>query len=357
LKNEYSRVQSFNADGSRLLLRSTEANWYLVDAHTLQPLGQLPLNGQEPRWDADDPNLIYTTEETRLWVYDIPSGASHVVRDFAAELSPWNPIMVWMRYEGSPSLDDRYWGLMAMDHEWLTAALLVYDRGEDEVIAIRDLRQMSPSTREIDSVTMSPLGDYFLAYHDRICEPGDLGSETDPCGLMVYDRDLLRGRGLLRVIGHSDLALDAQGREVLVYQDIDSDTISMLDLETGIAQPLWPIDFSHTPIGLHFSGRALQRAGWALVSTYSGGFPTDYTWMDDQVFAVELRPGGQVVRLVHTHSLVDEDQVHDYWAEPQASVNPDFTRILFTSNWGRSGSAEVDTFLIELPADWPSQLP
>jgi hypothetical protein len=39
-------------------------------------------------------------------------------------------------------------------------------------------------------------------------------------------------------------------------------------------------DFScaHTPIGLHFSGRALAHFGWALVSTYSGGHPTAYTW-------------------------------------------------------------------------------
>ena len=79
--------------------------------------------------------------------------------------------------------------------------------------------------------------------------------------------------------------------------------------------------------------------------------------MDDQVFAVELEPGGRVVRLAHTHSLVDPDQEHDYWAEPHASVNRDFSRILFTSNWGRSGTEEVEMFLIDLPAAWIEQLP
>ena len=43
LVNEHSRVQSFNADGSRLLVLSTAYRWYLYDAHTLQPLGELPL--------------------------------------------------------------------------------------------------------------------------------------------------------------------------------------------------------------------------------------------------------------------------------------------------------------------------
>jgi hypothetical protein len=68
---------------------------------------------------------------------------------------------------------------------------------------------------------------------DKYCEQSQSGTEENPCGLMVYDRNLKNGRGLLRLVGHSDIALDAQGREVLVYQDIDTDHISMLDLESG----------------------------------------------------------------------------------------------------------------------------
>jgi len=354
LKNEYSRVQSFNADGSRVLVRSIEANWYLYDAHTLQPLGQLPLE-VEPRWDASNPDLLYYSDETRLMAYNVRSGEGSLVRDFAADFPDQSLAAVWTRYEGSPSFDSRYWGLIAQDQDWQTVALLVYDQVEDRVIASRDMRGMSELEREIDSVTISPLGNYFLAYHDKYCESGQLGDDAHPCGLMVYDRDLTNGRSLLRIVGHSDAALDSQGREVLIYQDIDTDHISMLDLASGTVTRLWPIDFSHTPIGLHFSGRASRsdRPGWALVSTYSGGHPTDYTWMDDQVFAVELKPDGRVVRLAHTHSLVDENQEHDYWAEPHASVNPDFTRVVFTSNWGRSGTGEVEMFMIELPPDWP----
>jgi hypothetical protein len=131
----------------------------------------------------------------------------------------------------------------------------------------------------------------------------------------------------------------------------------MLDLESGAVTPLWPIDFSHTPIGLHISGRASSlMPGWALISTYDGD-PASYTWMDDSVFAIELKPNGRIVRIAHTHSLVDENMEHDYWAEPQASVNRDFTRILFTSNWGRSGTGEVEMYLIQLPVDWLGQLP
>lgn len=350
LKNEYSRVQSFNADGSRILVRGTDGSWYLYDAASLQPLAQLPL-GTDPRWDGTNPDLIYYSEDTRLMAYDTQSRQASLIHEFAADLPGQAITSVWMRYEGSPSLDRRYWGLMAENQDWMTVAYLVYDRETDQVIG-----QLDIPPAEIDSVTISPLGTYFLAYLDEYCEPGQLGDQAHPCGLMVYDRDLTNGRSLIRAIGHSDLALDAEGREVLIYQDIDTDTISLLDLASGTVTQLQPIDFSHTPVGLHFSGQAFRLPGWALVSTHDGD-PASYTWMDDQVFALELRPDGRVVRLAHTHSLVDPDMEHDYWAEPQASVNPDFTRVLFTTNWGRSGTAEVEMYLVELSPGWPDQLP
>jgi len=354
LKNEYSRVQSFNADGSRILARSIEASWYVYDAATLQPLGRVPIE-IDPRWDAADPNLLYYSQETRLMAYDLQSGEQRVVREFAADFPGQSLAAVWTRYEGRPSLDSRWWGLMAVDQSWQAVAFVVHDLQADRV-TIRDMRGVPGVEEGIDHVTISPLGTYFLASFDHYCERGQIGDDAHPCGLMVYDRNLTSGRGLLRIIGHYDAALDAQGREVVIYQDVDTDNISLLDLTTGAVTPLWPIDFSHTSIGLHFSGLAYSRPGWALVSTCDGD-PVAYTWMDDQVFAVELKPGGRVVRLAHTHSLVDENQEHDYWAEPHVSVNPDLTRVLFTSNWGRSGTSEVEMYMIELPQDWTERLP
>jgi len=346
LKNEYSRVQSFNADGSRFILRGIEATWYLYDSRTLQPLAEMPLE-VEPRWDADDASRIYYTDESRLMVFDIDSWEAAIVHDFAADFPSVSIGAVWTRYEGSPSMDGRYWGFMVQDEEWRTVGLLIYDLIEDKITASRSLS----GAPDIDSVTITPLGAYFLAYFDY-CEYGAMGTEENPCGLMVYNSQLENSRGLLRIVGHSDTAIDSAGNEVLVYQDIDSDHISMLDLQTGEITPLWPIDFSYSPIGLHFSGRAFDAPGWVLVSTYSGAQPEAKTWMDDSIFALQLEPGGQVIRLAHTHSLVDEDQEHDYWAEPHASPNSDFTRILFTSNWGRSGTGEVETYMIQLPENW-----
>ena len=350
MKNEYSRVQSFNADESRFVVFTTEGNWYLYDAITLEPLGQLPI-WQEPRWDADDPDLLYYTEETRLMSYQISTGRQEIVHEFANDFPGKSLAAVWTKYEGSPSINGRYWGLMAEDQEWMTVALLIYDIETDQIVA---MRETPPS--EIDSVTISPLANYFLAFYDNYCEYGQLGRDDSPCGLMVYDRNLENGRGLLRIVGHSDTALDAQRDEVFVYQDIDTDNISMLDLASGEITPLLPIDFSHSAIGFHFSGQAFRFPGWILVSTSNGARPSS-TWMDDQIFAVELIQNGRVVRLAHTHSIFDENVEHDYWAEPHASVNRDFTQIVFTSNWGRAGTDEVDMYLIKLPSNWIFQLP
>lgn len=109
LKNEYARVQAFNADETRLLVMSTQGGWHLYNAQTLQPLGALPL-GIDPRWSASNPNLIYFSEETRLMSYNIATQQTALVHEFASDFAGQSLIAVWGRYEGSPSRDGRWWG-------------------------------------------------------------------------------------------------------------------------------------------------------------------------------------------------------------------------------------------------------
>ncbi|MBN1246772.1 MAG: hypothetical protein JXC32_03900 [Anaerolineae bacterium] len=354
LKNVYARVQVFNSDGTRLLIYGTDGAWYLYDAVTFEPLGEVPLEA-EPRWDPIHPDRLTYVDGTKLMAYDLGLEAAEEIRDFAGDV-PKGAVAAWTAHEGRPSLDGRFFGLMAEDEDWVPVAFLVYDRQADQV-TVRDMRQVSGIDEDVDHVTISPKGTTFLASFDRACAVGQRGTEAYPCGLMAYEPDLTNGRGLLRIVGHYDVALDREGREVVVYQDLDTDYISVVDLATAAVIPLWPIDFSHTPLGFHFSGLAYDKPGWALVSTYSGGYPKAYTWMDDQVFALELIAGGRVVRLAHTHSKVNPHRDHDYWAEPHATVNRNFTRVVFTSNWGRSGTDVVDTYMLLLPDDGNLGLP
>ncbi len=90
LKNEYSRVQAFNADGSRILVRGTEWETFLYDASSLQPLGRVPAES-EPRWDAEDPDRLYFTDETRLIAHDVSTGQDTLVHEFADGLPRAKP--------------------------------------------------------------------------------------------------------------------------------------------------------------------------------------------------------------------------------------------------------------------------
>ena len=346
MKNDYSRIQSFNADQTMIMVRSLEADHYVYEANTLNVLGQLP-SINDPRWSNISPHLIYYIGELTLMSFNLNNGEHQLIHDFGKDFSDQKITAVWTRWEGSPSLDDRYWALMAEDQEWMAFAFIVYDLEIDQIIARKDIE---PSG-DVDNVTISPLGNYFLAQFEY-CEHGFLGSEERPCGLMVYDRNLQNARGLLRIVGHSDVALDPNGNEIFFYQDIDTDQVAMIDLASGEISNLFHIDFTHCDgCGMHFSGLGYQLPGWGLISFFDGD-PITRMWMDDHIFAVELKPDGQVVRLAQHHSLVDPDQDHDYWAEPHASVNRDFSRVVFTSNWGRSGTDEVEMYMIILPENW-----
>lgn len=348
LKNEYARIQAFNSDQTMIMVRSLDAYYYAYDANTLEVLHQLP-SMNDPRWSNLNPHLIYYIGDLTLMSYDLESDQHRLVHDFSEDFPGKDITAVWTRWEGSQSLDDRYWALMAEDQDWMTIAFIIYDLELDQIISQREIDPPG----DVDSVTISPLGNYFLAQFDY-CEHGSMGSGDQPCGLMVYNRELQDPRGLLRIVGHSDLALDANGNEIFFYQDIDTDHVAILDLASGMISNLYPIDFTYCDgCGMHFSGLGYQLPGWGLIS-YSDGDPITRMWMDDHIFAVELTHGGGVVRFAQHHSLVDPNQEHDYWAEPHASVNRDFSRIVFTSNWGRSGTGEVDMYMIILPQGWPA---
>ena len=346
LKNAYSRIQSFNADGTLIMVRSLEANFYVYDAITLDMLGALP-SMNDPRWSNLDPHLIYDVGELVMMSFNLNGGEQRLIHDFSEDFPDQDITAVWTRWEGNPSIDDRYWAFMVENQDWMTVAFIIYDLEADQIISHRDIHP----PQDVDSVTMSPLGNYFLAQFE-FCEHDSLGSGDHPCGLMVYDRNLENARGLLRIVGHSDVALDAYGNEIFLFQDIDTDQIAILNLSTGKISNLFPIDFTYCEgCGMHFSGLGYQVPGWGLVS-YCDGDPITRMWMDDHIFAIELKSGGQVVRFAQHHSMVSTAQDHDYWAEPHASVNRDFSRIVFTSNWGRLGTDEVDMYMIFLPENW-----
>jgi hypothetical protein len=145
---------------------------------------------------------------------------------------------------------------------------------------------------------------------------------------------------------HSDLAIGSDGHDYYVSVDFDSNDgdVFMLDLDTGKRTDLFPTYLDHGATSVHVSGKAFDRPGWVLVSTFYQRGPRE--WFSEAVFALEMHEHPRVYRLAAHHSSAADV----YSAEPQATVNRTFTRALFNSNWGVAGSDDVDAYLIRLPA-------
>jgi hypothetical protein len=144
---------------------------------------------------------------------------------------------------------------------------------------------------------------------------------------------------------HSDLAIGADGHDYYVSIDYQSGEgfIFMLDLDTGKRTDLIPTYKNGAATAMHFSGKAFDKPGWVLISCYNPGGPSQ--WYMDKVFAMEMKANPRVYQMAMHHSAVKDA----YFAEPQASVNRNFTRVLFNSNWGVPASMDVDAYEIILP--------
>lgn len=126
--------------------------------------------------------------------------------------------------------------------------------------------------------------------------------------------------------GHGDLALDADGNDLMVGRSDDGwperpEYFGMVGWRfvDGQLQPLGPA-------GSHTSGLAVRKPGWVFTGDFGPG---------STVFMVNLDGSGEtrvVCRTWHTEPV-------DYWAQTQPVPSPTGTRVLFATNWGQTRKA------------------
>jgi hypothetical protein len=124
--------------------------------------------------------------------------------------------------------------------------------------------------------------------------------------------------------------------------------VFMMNVRTGQYTSLFATYLSRTYTAAHFSGKAFSKPGWIVVSTYADGNvdgAPSRQWLHKKVMAVQLKANPTIYNLAFTHGIANK-----YWTEPQASVNADFTKVLFNSNWEVDSPQDVDAYMIELPA-------
>ncbi|MFK7966131.1 MAG: hypothetical protein AB8C46_19390 [Burkholderiaceae bacterium] len=334
-RSDYSRRQAFNADNSMFLVYALDGYWHLYDGSDFSYEGRLsgPTADAEPQWHPTDPNRLLYLPNTGIGMtvneLNVQTGASRVVGELEDRLTDRWPEAhaAWTRSEGAPSADARYWALLVDDINFQGLGMVVWDMVDDEIVSYYDI------TQRPDHLSMSPSGKYVVVSWD---------DKT-----VAFDRNFNNERVLLDRSEHSDIAIGANGNDVLVSIDYGANDgdIFMVDLETGVRTNLLPTYLNGTATAMHFSGKGYGRPGWVLVSTYANTSDKQ-EWLHEKIFALELKANPRVVALAHHHSIEK-----GYWTEPHATVSRDFSRVLFTSNWNKADDRDVDAYFLRIPDD------
>lgn len=365
-RNDYSRRQAFNADGSMLLVYAYNGYWHVYDANDLSYIRQLSMGGSEvePQWHPTNPELLYIFPHNggmTISEYNVLTDTRRVVADFrnvesiaghpgATSIQEIWPSAgrAWTKSEGSPSADARYWGLMVETDGFGGLGLMTYDMQTNTITGVYDYETDGGGINRPDHVSMSPTGEHIVAswYSPSCPSSSDLGTLNNPCGLMSYSRDFSSATGLAKLGEHSDIALDAAGNDVIVMSNYVSGYVEMYDLATGATTQLWNMYIDGAATALHVSGKNYNKPGWVLISTYATNNPRGADlWYEKKIMAVELTDNPRIYNIAHTYNETDQ-----YFSEPHAVVNRDFTRILFNSNWNTANFQDIDAYMITLPA-------
>ena len=368
-RNDYSRRQAFNANDTYFLLAARDGHWHLHDAATGRFIRVLNnLNGAtdrlagdaEPQWHPTDPDLLYFLPRDgigmQIYRLDLRTNQVSVVADMGPQIQQHWPdaSVASTRSEGSPSADGRYWCFMARamvdNGSWPMRGVFTWDLQEQRIIGTLS-QDGTP-----DHVSMSPSGKYCVISHTTATGPGTRSYRRDfqaPYSDSTPDAWLQ----LHTTSEHSDIALDPQGHDAYVSVDYQSNggDVFMQDLETGQRTSLFSTYPGRTATALHISGKAYNRPGWVLVSTYAEHPADDSSvqglhderrqWLHRKLFAVSLTGNPDIRSIAYANS-----DAFQYEAEPQATVNRNFTRMLFNSTWNGSSMAEQEVFLTAITA-------
>lgn len=350
----YPKRDIENADGTRLIIYYK----YLWNANPpYDKIALLPRNLWDTKdpdinWDAEDPDVLYTTYGTEFVKYDIVTGERTVLRDFMEDFPSWPISRVKTKEEGDASDDRKYWAFLVTCHDvnhdppWYTGAVIVYDKDyyeKDNGKIVSILYRDDPLFTEEGFSSMSPSGNYVWVGDRHYVYPRDFSSVT-----------------YLDLYGHADMAISAEGREVVVgVKSISGKKwMVMVDIETGETTPLVPYGQG----SCHISGNCHDKPGWAVFSTYTPNcdeLDQLDNWGELSVWMVELTkrtdPAPRIWRIAHTHTCRT-----GYKDDPFAKINKKGTKIWFGTGWGESNYSDpkgpYDVYQIDLPPTWYEDL-
>ncbi|MBN2413469.1 T9SS type A sorting domain-containing protein [candidate division KSB1 bacterium] len=366
-RHEYSRFDPFNIDKSLILLDpDTRWNIYRTNSFPYNQSGNLirTINLEEPRWDPIDTNVLWGLDEFSIKQLNVSTGQTTVVKDFSQDpligplINQGNTYRITTMEEGESSIDKRYWALILQGNEQVDynpLYLLTWDRTTDTIVG---LYQIPVQESLIDWVGMSPLGKWVLI-------GGDYDNGGKLAGLDMANKELTMFHRLDYSTAHSDVGLDTDGNEVIVMQNIRTDYIDLLPIDTQ-TQPILETGGSYEntnriPLvrlfysdesshGLHSGFHiSCNVPGYCLLSTFiEPGLP-EQNWLDRTIIIIKLdRQNPQAYYLAKVYNTSGS-----YWEETHATISTDGSKIVWASNWGQNvGTEQVFVLQLDMPSNW-----
>ena len=368
LLHEYSRLDPFNRDGSKVLLSFVSKGEWRVNRTATLPYDRdenrvRTLNVEEPRWDSTDPNLLWGTDEFRIVTINVETGETAGIKDFRSDRVV-GPVLkgepdlyrITMKDEGEASVDRRFWAFIVQgsQDDYRARYLLVWDRRTDRVLG---LRKLTANESNIDWVGMSPSGNWVL-----------IGAESDNggglAGFVMADYTLKDVHKLHFSTGHADVGYDTRGREVVVMQNAQTDYVDLIPLDTSV-KPIPPdtgyegtghvqlvrlFYASDSPLGLNSGVHiSCNCPGWCVVSTSMEPGASEQNWLDRSIILVRLdREHPRAFYIAKQYGTRGS-----YWEETHGTISADGTRIVWATNWGLDvGNDQVWDVEVRLPSDW-----
>jgi hypothetical protein len=363
----YAPNQAWNADGTKLILFATDGHWNLLDGTTYVFIRQLDntaflYDGQDNnlRWDNHDPDKIWYTFKNQVMTYSVASNSStiwdtlKVLPGTLLDASAPN-MFVKMSDYCNYSDDNTRASYRLVDGNGLVYAFFSYDIANKQIKAAKDLVADlhipgAPLNKTPASTCVSPSGNFVYSEWNtnKLLVSAHWGTEVYDFATLTPVSYATAGRiTTTDVLTHSDVGLDANGDDVYVNQADQSNgpdfvTFTSIRLKDGVkTKNKLPDNFyGNKTAGIvnnwHISMRGVGLPGWALVSTFTEArnisgdpdLPGATVPMQAEIFALKLDGSGEVRRIAHNQTTR-----FDYFAEAHASVNREFSKVIFGSSW------------------------
>ena len=380
MRHEYSRRFATNCDDTLYIAYDANGYWRLYHGPNatagtpFQPITASGTNGYlsglagldvEPDWSVDDPlklgfwggGLIHYWKTLSSLGATTVSESNSTRVDFTGRL-PWaSAEQAWTKSEGMSDAAQRYYCFMATRYDSGTATNIIYglftwDSQTDSIVGTRAAATWGSDYP--DHCSMSATGTYAVpswAY------PSTVGTRAMP-------RDLsTSGIELRNDSQHSDCCLGPSGEDFLVYSDYNSGSaddgyVVMVNMATGTATRLFGLYFNSGSTAVHISGKAFERPGWAVISTYADysnyvDYPADpQQSIYRKVFLCELHSSPVMLDVTHTQ---ENENYGGYFGEPQATTNRWLTFVIWASNFNDATSTnenpKVESAMVALHSE------